>query len=75
MRWFTRLTNAFSEKVENHCQALHCISFLQFLWRSKDTRRDPAMAADVVETIATQRAAETPIVGGPYNKKLTEISN
>jgi hypothetical protein len=22
MRWFTRLTNAFSEKVENHCQAL-----------------------------------------------------
>src|SRR5258706_12421129 len=22
MRWFTRLRNAFSEKVENHCQAL-----------------------------------------------------
>ncbi len=30
------------------------------------------MAAGLVETID---ANETPIVGGPYNKKLAEISN
>ena len=52
MRRFTRLTNAFSKKVENHCRALA----LYFVWYNfvrihKSLRVTPAMAAGVTDTL------------------------
>ncbi|MBF0506097.1 MAG: IS1 family transposase [Nitrospirae bacterium] len=52
MRRFTRLTNAFSKKVENHCHALA----LYFMWYNfvrihKTLRVFPAMAAGVTDTL------------------------
>lgn len=48
MRWFTRSTNAFSEKVENHCQALALYFVLTI---SITLTIHPAIAAGIVETI------------------------
>ena len=52
MRRFTRLTNAFSKRVENHCHALA----LYFVWYNfvrihKSLRVTPAMAAGVTDTL------------------------
>jgi IS1 family transposase len=85
MRRFTRLTNAFSKKFENHCHALALyFVFYNFCRVHKTLGATPAMAAglidrvmkmtDVVELIDA-RAAETPMVRGPYKKREAEISN
>ena len=52
MRRFTRLTNAFSKRVENHCYALA----LYFVWYNfvrihKSLKVTPAMAAGVSDTL------------------------
>lgn len=52
MRRFTRLTNAFSKKLENHCHALA----LYFMWYNfvrvhKSLKVSPAMAAGVSDTL------------------------
>lgn len=68
MRRFTRLTNAFSKKFENHCHAL-ALYFFWYNWvrTHKTVRMTPAMAAgiasspmemrDVCEMIDAQEAA------------------
>ncbi len=53
MRRFTRLTNAFSKKIENHCHALA----LYFVWYNFCRQHkslggvSPAMAAGVSDTL------------------------
>lgn len=80
MRRFTRLTNGFSKKFDNHCHALA----LYFVWYNfikihKAHRTTPAMAAgitdrlidmrDVVSMIEAQEAT-LPKKRGPYRKKI-----
>ena len=50
MRRFTRLTNAFSKKVENHCHAL-ALYFVYYNWcrRHKTHGMTPAQAAGLAE--------------------------
>jgi IS1 family transposase len=52
MRRFTRLTNAFSKKVENHCHALALyFVFYNFVRIHKTLKVTPAMAAGVSDTV------------------------
>lgn len=83
MRRFTRLTNAFSKKVENHAHAvaLHMM-YYNFVRIHKTLRVTPAMAAgvsdrlweisDIAQLVAD--AEEAPKKRGPY-KKEGQISN
>jgi IS1 family transposase len=78
MRRFTRLTNGFSKKVENHAfaVALHMM-YYNFVRIHSKLRMTPAMAAgvsnklwEVSDIVALVEAAETPAQKrGPYNKK------
>lgn len=88
MRRFTRLTNAFSKKVENHAYAvaLHMM-YYNFVRIHQKLRVTPAMAAgvasrlwEVSDIVALVEAAETqtaPKVRGPYKKRgqPAQISN
>ena len=52
LRRYTRLTNAFSKRIDNHCHALA----LYFVWYNfvrihKSLRVTPAMAAGVTDTL------------------------
>jgi len=52
MRRFTRLTNAFSKKLENHCHALALyFMFYNFCRIHKTLKVSPAMAAGVSDTL------------------------
>jgi IS1 family transposase len=80
MRRFTRLTNAFSKKVENHAYAvaLH-FTFYNFVRIHKTLRVTPAMAAgltdrlwdmrDIVALVEAAEAAESPKKRGPYKPR------
>jgi IS1 family transposase len=80
MRRFTRLTNAFSKKVENHAYAvaLHFVSY-NFVRIHKTLRCTPAMAAgvatrlwdirDIVALVEALEETERPMVRGPYKKR------
>lgn len=84
MRRFTRLTNAFSKKVENHAHAvaLHFM-YYNFCKLHKAHRLTPAMAAgvttrlwEIADIAALVEAADTkPSKRGPYRKKQAQISN
>jgi IS1 family transposase len=86
MRRFTRLTNAFSKKIENHAYAvaLHMM-YYNFVRVHQKLRVSPAMAAgvserlwevsDVVALIETEEAKTAPTKRGPYKKRNAEISN
>ena len=80
MRRFTRLTNAFSKKVENHAYAvaLHFV-FYNFVRIHRTLRVTPAMEArltdrlwemrDIVALVETAEAAEGPKKRGPYKPR------
>ena len=84
MRRFTRLTNAFSKKLENH---LHMLSLYfvhyNFVRVHKSLRMTPAMAAGVSNTLREMEwivglidaRAPAPAKRGPYKKRSAEISN
>jgi hypothetical protein len=79
MRRFTRLTNAFSKKFDNHCHALA----LYFVWYNfvkihKAHKLTPAMAAGVTDklwsvddiAVLVDAAAPKPGKRGPYKKRV-----
>jgi len=84
MRRFTRLTNGFSKKVENHgyAVALHMM-YYNFVRVHSKLRMSPAMAAgvadrlwdvaDIVALVEAEEAKAIPAKRGPYKKKGTEI--
>lgn len=83
MRRFTRLTNGFSKKLENHCHAL-ALYFVHynFMRIHKTLRVTPAMAAGLTDRvwdwsgiIAILDAQQEPKKRGPYKKRGEEISN
>lgn len=79
MRRFTRLTNAFSKKVENHAHAvaLH-VMYYNFVRIHGKLRTSPAMAAgvsdklwEIADIVALVEAAdEKPIKRGPYHRRV-----
>ena len=83
MRRFTRLTNAFSQKVENHAHAvaLHMM-YYNFVHIHKTLRVTPAMAAGVSDRLweiadiakLVEEAEAKPAKRGPY-KKQGQIPN
>jgi IS1 family transposase len=83
MRRFTRLTNAFSKKFENHMHmvALYTVWY-NFVKMHKTLRMTPAMAAGVsdrlwsMDDVAELVEASLPKAGprGPYKKTVAQIS-
>jgi IS1 family transposase len=80
MRRFTRLTNAFSKKLDNHIHALALyFAFYNFCRIHKTLRMTPAMAAGItdrlwsLEDIAERIEANRPQPGkrGPYKPRAT----
>jgi len=78
MRRFTRLTNAFSKKIENHVHAISLhFAYYNFVRVHKTLRMSPAMAAgvtdklwDMSDLVAIVEAAEqAPGKRGPYKTK------
>jgi hypothetical protein len=84
MRRFTRLTNAFSKKFENHCHALALyFYFYNFCRVHKTTGVTPAVGAGITnrihkmdDIIAVIDVNQAPAVRGPYKKSnAVELSN
>jgi len=79
MRRFTRLTNAFSKKFENHCHAL-ALYFFWYNWtrQHKAHRLSPAMAAGLTDRLLSMAdlanmvdaAQPKPRKRGSYKKRL-----
>jgi hypothetical protein len=79
-RRFTRLTNAFSKKFQNHVHALALyFAFYNFVRVHKTLRMSPAMAAGVSKTLWTmediaervEARRSQPGKRGPYKKSAT----
>lgn len=84
MRRFTRLTNGFSKKLDNHIHALALyFAFYNFCRIHKSLKVTPAMAAgitdklwsleDIAERIEARAAKSGP--RGPYKKRAANNSN
>jgi hypothetical protein len=83
MRRFTRLTNGFSKKFENHAHMV-AIYTVWYNWVRihKSLRVTPAMVANIsdrlwtwAEIVEMMDAAEPAKKRGPYKKAQAEISN
>lgn len=80
MRRFTRLTNAFSKKFENHCNALALYFFhYNFCRIHKSLRTSPAQAAGITSELLSMEHlcklmddANPPKKRGPYRTKLND---
>jgi hypothetical protein len=77
-RRFTRLTNGFSKKLDNHIHALALyFAFYNFCRIHKSLRVTPAMAAGITDRLWTledivtkiDSMAPTPKARGPYRKR------
>lgn len=83
-RRFTRLTNAFSKKLDNHIHALALyFAFYNFCRIHKSLRVTPAMAAGIADRLWSledivakiDAMAPAPKPRGPYQKRSAENSN
>ncbi len=79
MRRFTRLTNAFSKKLDNHIHALALyFAFYNFCRIHKTLRMSPAMAAGITDRLWSlddivakiDAMAPEPKARGPYKKRV-----
>lgn len=79
-RRFTRLTNAFSKKLDNHIHALALyFAFYNFCRIHKSLKVTPAMAAGITDRLWSledivakmDEMAPVPAKRGPYKKKIT----
>jgi hypothetical protein len=77
-RRFTRLTNAFSKKLDNHIHALALyFAFYNFCRIHKTLRMSPAMAAGITDRLWSledivakiDAMAPAPKARGPYRKR------
>jgi IS1 family transposase len=78
-RRFTRLTNAFSKKLENHCHSLSLyFTYYNFCKIHKSLSVTPAMQAGLmkkpmtIEDIANLVTIESPKKRGSYKKRLAD---
>ena len=80
MRRFTRLTNAFSKKLDNHIYALAIyFVFYNFTRIHKTLKVSPAMAAGITDTLwslediiaKVDEMKPAPTKRGPYKKKIS----
>jgi hypothetical protein len=79
MRRFTRPTNAFSKKVDNHCYAPALYFFhYNFCRQHKSLRVSPAMEAGLTDELLSMESlcaiidvANPPKKRGPYKKAAT----
>ncbi len=83
LRRFTRLTNAFTKKAENHAHALAIyFTFYNFVRIHKTLRVSPAMAAGISERLWSMEdvvalvdaAAEVPQPRGPYKPRQSKAA-
>ncbi len=83
MRRFTRLTNAFSKKLENHIHALALYFMVyNFVRIHKSLRTTPALAAGITDKLWSMEdvaflieANEKPGKRGPYKKRTQSEAN
>jgi hypothetical protein len=82
MRRFTRLTNAFSKKIESHMAAIS-LYFFFYNWTRihKTLRVTPAMAADLtdkllsMEDLCAMMDAAAPKTGRPKGSKTRKAAD
>lgn len=81
MRRFTRLTNAFSKKLENHAHmvALYALWY-NFVRVHKTLRMSPAMAAGIetrlwsMQDVARFAEPQAPVKCGPYKPRAPKVA-
>ncbi|MGC1446234.1 MAG: transposase, partial [Xanthobacteraceae bacterium] len=76
MRRFTRLTNAFSKKFENHCHAL-ALYFVFYNWIRihKTLRVTPAMAAGLTDKLMDWSDVVHMIDNREFQAKVLQAEN